>query len=115
MPSGIFLTSLRGDRGQVKIPSLGAVIGVIEPPNGRWSLRREEESHPGKGSEFILHVVFSYDINRALWDSPYEKEFIVQLGKHKQFRLTQAEDGKTVLEGRSLLMEEVSLWPLEQR
>lgn len=115
MPSGIFLTSLRGDRGKIEIPSLGAVIAVIEPPNGRWNLRREEESHPGDGSEFILHAVFSYDVNRALWDSPYEKEFTIRLGKHKQFRLTQTEGGKTVLEGRSLLMEGVSLWPLEPR
>ena len=112
MPSGIYLTSLRGDRGQVTIPSLGAVIATIEPPKGSWTLRREEESSP-QGDVFILRVVFSY-LNPHLWDSPYQKEFIVRVGKHKQFRLTQAEGEKTVLEGLSLLMEGVSLWPLGQ-
>jgi hypothetical protein len=113
MPHGIYLASLRGDRGQVTIPALGAVIATIEPPTGRWSLRRrEDENHPDDAGGFTLHVVFSY-INRHLWDSPYEHEFVVRLGKHKQFRLTQTEGEKTELEGRSLLMEGVSLWPLE--
>jgi hypothetical protein len=112
MPSGIYLTSLRGDRGQVTIPSLGAVIGIIEPPKGSWSLRREEESRPGLGDVFLLRVVFSY-LNRPMWDSPFEKVFTVRLGKHKQFRLTQIEGERTVLEGLSLLREGVQLWPLE--
>lgn len=109
--TGMFLTSLRGTQGQVTIPSLGAVIGTIEPPKGYWTLRRREDRPPSEGV-FRLHAVFSY-LNPDLWDAPFGREIYVTLARGKQYRLDVVENERTVLEGRSLLIEGVTLWPVE--
>lgn len=111
MSSGFMLTSLRGTQGQVTIPSFGAVCGIIEPPRGYWSLRRREDVPQDGTGVFRLHAVFSY-LNPDLWASPYEKEFVITLAKGKRYRLDVSHAERTVLEGSSLLIEGVSLWPI---
>ena len=111
MAGGLFLTQLSGTQGQITIPALGAVIAYIEEPTGRWTLRRREDAPPESGV-FRLHVVFSH-INPHLWDSPYQKEFRITLNRGKQYRLESVAGERTVLDGRSLLMEGVTLCPVE--
>jgi hypothetical protein len=97
---------ITGIYGTVTIPSVGLNIGTM----GSWTLTRREETHPGFG-EWDLHAAFSY-INEFAWKQEgYVKEIRIVLGdpkKGKQYRL-EPTDGRTVLDGRSLLIEGVHL------
>ena len=109
MASGLFLTSMRGSHGQIVVPSLGAVIGLIEPPKGQWTLRRHEDGGPTRGS-YHFHAVFSF-VNHELWERFSTKEIIITVSRTKRYRL-EVVDGGMALEGRSLRVEGVDLWPL---
>jgi hypothetical protein len=97
---------ITGIYGSVTIPAVGLNIGTM----GSWTLTRREETPPGFG-EWDLRAVFSY-INEFAWKAEgYNKEIKVVLGhpkKGKQYRL-ELTDGRTVLDGRSLLIEGVHL------
>jgi hypothetical protein len=102
---GIF-QKIRGEKGKVWIPALGALIGTMS----EWSLTRRggEDAAAGSGL-YDLRAVFSY-LNPHLWDDDdYAKEVVVTLGRTKQFRVQKASDEETVLVGRTLLMKGVSI------
>jgi hypothetical protein len=106
VPHGIF-QRISGVNGAVRIPTLGALIGTMS----QWSLTRrggEDGASDGNGL-YDLRAVFSY-LNPHLWaDEDYTKEITVVLGRTKQFRVQMANDGETVLIGRTLLMKGVSI------
>lgn len=108
---GLFFKRLDGIYGSVMIPSIGLSIGTMV----KWQLLRREDAPPGSG-EWDLHASLSY-MNKTAWESTgWEKEIRLTIGSPrtgKQYRLTQAENGRTVLEGQSLLIEGANLWPLE--
>lgn len=97
---------ISGIHGSVTIPSIGLTIGTM----ASWSLSRREDSPPGVG-EWDLRAAFSF-LNEFAWNSDnWTKQITVVLGhpkKGKQFRLTPA-GGRTVLSGKSLLIEGVHL------
>ena len=90
--------------GIVQIPFLGAKVGEFSS----WTLQRRGDS----GADALLydlHAVFSF-VSTALWDDDeYEKEILINLNPHKQFRLRQTPGMRTVLSGKSLLMEGMTL------
>lgn len=97
--------------GDVTVPSIGLTVGTMQ----WWELTRREELPPGSG-EWTLRVVFSY-INKFAWEKPdLTKRISITLGNPKkggkQYRL-ESTGVRTVLDGRSLLIEGVKLWPLE--
>ncbi len=101
---------IEGTVGSVVIPNIGLTIGTF----GSWTLQRREDAHPGAG-EWDLHAVFSY-VNDYAWSSTgWDKEIRITFGHPKtgqQYRLDIAENGRTVLEGKSLLIEGANLCPL---
>jgi hypothetical protein len=109
--SGFTLRAVRGIEGEVTIPALGATIGTF----AKWTLARSEDSHSGE-SEFVLRGAFSY-INPTLWEEDsLTKRFTIRLGRGgQQYMLIQKPDRKTVLEGLSIIMEGVTLCPVEQQ
>ena len=110
----MFVRKIEGREGEVTIPALGAIVGKIEAPTGNWKLIRREEGPAGERAVFSLHAVFSY-LNEPLFrNDGFKKRFVITIAKGKQYRLEQRPSGRTELNGRSLLMEEVQLWPIEQ-
>lgn len=106
MPHGIF-QKINGVKGRVEIPSLGALIGTM----AEWNLTRRGGDGTGEGASglYDLRAVFSY-LNPHLWDDEdYEKQIVITIGRHKQFRVHKANDEETVLVGRTLLMKGVSI------
>jgi len=110
--AGVYFKRLDGVTGSVIIPSIGITVGTM----GSWTLLRREDTPPGTG-EWDLHAAFSY-INDFAWQSDgWEKEIRLTIGNPKTgqvFRLVQAVNGRTVLDGKSLLIEGADLWPLEK-
>ncbi len=97
--SGIFKPA-----GTVEIPFLGAKVGELQS----WTLQRRGDQGPDAGF-YDLHAVFSF-LSDALWNDPeYDKVVLLNLNPYRRYKLTQAEGGKTVREGRSLLMESVTI------
>lgn len=110
MPS--IFRRIEGKHGKVAVPSIGLEIGTME----YWLLTRREDT-PSGVEEWDLRAVFSY-INKFAWEKPgLDRWVTIWLGNPKrggkQFRLRQS-TGRTVLDGRNLLIERVKLWPLEK-
>lgn len=102
----MLFSRISGIHGQVTIPAIGLNIGTM----GNWTLTRREESAPGIG-EWDLRAAFSF-LNEYAWNKEgYTKEITVTLGNPKtgrQYRL-ELTNGRTVLDGRSLLVEGVRI------
>lgn len=101
---------ITGIYGEVTIPSIGLTIATM----GDWTLLRREETTPELG-EWDLRAVFSYVNAYAFGAEEWKKEIRITIGdkrRGKQYRLDPT-IGRTVLEGRSLLIEGVTLCPLE--
>ena len=90
--------------GIVDIPFLGAKVGEFD----NWTLRRRGDEG-ADASLYDLHAVFSF-LSKPLWDDDeYEKRIVVSLSPQRQFRLEQVPGMRTVLQGKSLLIEGVTL------
>ena len=105
MPS--MFKRIEGRHGKVRVPSIGLDVGLME----YWSLTRREDT-PSGDEAWDLRAVFSY-INKFTWEKPgLDRWITVQLGDPRrggsQYRLTET-GGRTVLDGRSLLIEKVKL------
>lgn len=109
--AGFTLKAVRGIDGEVTIPALGATIGTF----AKWTLTRSEDGHSTE-SEYVLRGAFSY-LNPILWDDEtLTKRLTISLGRNgKKYLLVQKPDRKTVLEGTSIIMEGITLWPVEQQ
>lgn len=93
--------------GVVDIPFLGAKVAEMN----EWTLQRRGDTGPD-AALFDLRASFSF-VSKALWeDEEYDKRIVVNLSTTKQYRLEQAPGMRTVLQGKSLLMEGVTLCPV---
>lgn len=109
MPS--IFKRMEGRDGDVTAPAIGLSIGQME----YWMITRREDT-PSESEEWDLRAVFSY-VNAFAFDKRKEdRQVTIWLGNKrrggKQLRV-QESDGRTVLDGRNLLIERVKLWPLE--
>jgi hypothetical protein len=109
--AGFTLKAVRGIEGEVTIPALGATIGTF----AKWTLTRSEDGRSNE-SEYVLRGAFSY-FNPVLWeDESLQKRVTIRLGRNgTQYLLVQKPDRRTVLEGSSIIMEGITLWPVEQQ
>jgi len=90
--------------GVIDIPFLGAKVGEL----ANWTLQRRGDTGREAGL-YDLHASLSF-LSDALWDDPeYPKRIVVSLSPTQQYRLEQEDGFKTVREGRSLLMEGVTI------
>lgn len=106
MPS--IFKRIEGRYGKVMVPTIGLEVGSME----YWSLTRREDT-PSGVEEWDLRAVFSY-VNAFAFEKRADKQVSIWLGNPRsggqQFRLEET-SGRTVLEGKSLLMERMTLWP----
>lgn len=108
MPS--IFKRMEGTHGNVESPAIGLKVGLME----YWSLTRRDDPS-SSDEEWDLRAVFSY-INQFAFERPgLERVITVWLGNPRrgglQFRL-EVTDGRTDLDGRSLLIEKVKLCPV---
>lgn len=90
--------------GIVDIPFLGAKVGELQS----WTLTRRGDEGPDAGL-YNLHAVFSFVVD-ALWDdAEYTKRIVLSISPSRQYRLEQALGFATVREGKSLLIEGVTI------
>lgn len=98
---------VQGVLGSVVIPSIGLTIGTMST----WSLNRRGDTTPDSG-EWDFHAYFSY-LNETAWNSDsWDKEIQVIIGAQKtgqKYRVSKAENGRTVLEGNALIIEGANL------
>lgn len=95
--------------GIIEIPFLGAKVGEFT----QWTLQRRGDYGQDAGL-YDLHASLSF-ISDALWnDEDYEKVVILSLTPTKHYKLQQAPGFATVREGRSLVMQGVTIWPVER-
>lgn len=112
--SGYILKSLRGVEGQITIPTIGAIIGTFQ----KWTLQRREDG-PSRLSGYRLTAFLSY-VNPMLVNEPsLTKQITIAIRDrertvYKQYRLEVVSDAGMVLDGMSLTVEEVTIWPLDQ-
>ena len=110
--AGYTLKSMRGVEGAVTVPSIGMEIGTMM----KWSLARREDG--SRNSGYRLHAVFSYLNPMFFNESSLTKVITVAIrdrdrSVNKQYRLEPIPGQKMVLEGMSLLIEGVTIWPVE--
>jgi hypothetical protein len=99
-----------GRYGRIEVPFLGALIGNINS----WTLTRRADRGPDS-ELFDLHAALSF-VNEAMFHDPdYEKVVFVRGGKGQEYRLEQVSGQRTVLQGRSLIMERVTLCRIEPK
>lgn len=97
-------------RGRIEVPHLGALIGNIQ--SGTLTRRGDE----GPESDFYdLNAVLAWVTAAMFNDADYPKQVIVQLSRSRAYILEpQVGPGqRTVLTGRSLVMERVKLVAIE--
>jgi hypothetical protein len=100
-----------GKEGSIKIEELGAVIGQFT----KWMLAREKKNEEVTLTTFRFTGTLQY-VNPSLFNDPdYVPVVIIttdrdrRTKKPNQYRLEQAEGATRSLDGRSLLLEGVTL------
>ena len=100
-----FWGNMVGNDGEIRIPSIGAVVGKIS----RWTLRREE-SGSGPLRPMTLRASFSYVNEFLLMEDAVEKEILVTIRKDKHYRVI----GKRMaFVDQVLILEDCELWQPE--
>ena len=101
--------SITGREGQIQIDDFGVVVASMT----MWTLTRRGEDGPD-AALYDLNAALSF-VNPALWeDEDYEKSVSLVIARGKPpYGLKQEPGFKRLLQGKSLLMEGVSLCPLE--
>lgn len=96
--------------GSVEIPFLGAKVGELST----WTLQRRGDQ--GRDADlYDLHAVFSF-VSDALWnDDEYGKVIFLNLTPTKQYRVEKDPESRTVREGRTLLIEGVTIHDTSRR
>jgi hypothetical protein len=96
--------------GTVDIPFLGAKVGELN----NWTLTRRGDFGRDSGL-YDLHASFSF-VSDALWnDDEYAKVIFLNLAPMKQYRVDIEPDARTVREGRTLLIEKVTIHDTSRR
>lgn len=109
---GYTLKSMKGVEGEITVPSLGMVIGTMM----KWSLSRREDG--SRSSGYRLHAVFSYLNPMFFNEQSLTKQITIAIRDrdrkvNKLYRLEPIPGQETRLEGMSLQIEGVTVWPLE--
>ena len=91
-------------KGKIDVPALGLLIAEISG----WELTRREEVPPGKG-EYIFRASFDHISDWLFNDEDLDHRIVIEIGRGQQYRLETDDDARTVLDGRSLLIEGVKL------
>lgn len=100
-----FWKNISGVGGGIEVPFIGIHVGTI----GAWSLKRRGDE--GRDAAlFDLHASLLF-VNQAIWSDPeFEKEVILDLGRGRpRYKIEQEPEFKTVLSGKMLTMEGVTL------
>ena len=96
--------------GIVDIPFLGAKVGEF----ATWTLKRRGDTGQ-EAALYDLRASFSF-VSKALWDDEeYPKRVLVNLSRTVQYRLDQVPGMRTDLQGKSLLIEGVTLCRVQPR
>jgi hypothetical protein len=100
------LKSIKGSRGEVTIPALGAVVARIDRAKGGWweISAREDDRKSGEPVSYRLRVLFTYLNPAFMQDAEYNKEFVVWLGD-KRFRIEWPGHERMAPTGRTLSIE----------
>jgi hypothetical protein len=95
--------------GTIEIPFLGAKVGEL----AQWTLQRRGDDGPDAGL-YDLHASFSF-LSEALWNDPeYKKVVTLSINPTHHYRLEQADGYATVRNGRGLVIEGVTIWPVQR-
>ena len=101
---GIRLNRIEGNKGEIRIPSLGVVVARMTSPVAL--VRRREVATHELGS-FDLHAAVSY-FNQHLWeDQDYEKEIVMYLTNKRPVKIQTYEGSKLSKSGGELRVEGV--------
>lgn len=101
MVPGMFMRSIRGEKGKITVPGLGAVVGEFQS----WNLMRREGNGP---PVWTLHAVFRYQ-NDTLLKSDLTSRILLQLNKDTKIELCGWESME--VEGARLIVEGVIQCP----
>lgn len=99
---------LFGTIGKIENPAMGLLIGEMSS----WELQARTDEQPGPG-DYVLRASFSTLIDWMLNDPALPRRIVIEIGRGQQYRLEAVDDARTVLDGRSLLIEGVNLWRLD--
>lgn len=115
------LKQIRGRRGVVTIPSLGAVVAKIDAQDGGWweVSRREDDRKEGEPPTYRLRALFTYlnqSLLKMIQDDPrFETEFVVWMTADKRFKVEWPGSQGMALTGRTLMIERgVTLGPIDE-
>ena len=97
-----FWREISGREGKVMVPSLGAVIGIMN----NWTLRRREEADPGNPGLLTLRASFSYVNEYLMSDTEMAKKVTVVISKDTHY---QVRSPRVAWDGQTLVMEESEL------
>jgi hypothetical protein len=100
----LYSTGGTGPKGKIDAPAVGLLIAEITA----WDLKRREDGPPGKG-EYVLRASFSYISEWMFNDPGIDHRIIIEIGRGQQYRLEPDNDARTVLDGRSLLIEGITI------
>jgi hypothetical protein len=99
---------LYGSVGKVENAAMGVLIGEMSS----WELMARTDEQPGPG-DFVLRASFSTLIEWMFNDPAMPRRIVIEIGRGQQYRLEVVDDARTVLDGRSLLIEGVNLCRLD--
>lgn len=97
-----------GPAGKIDVPAVGLLIAEITS----WFLdrREKEEGEPGDAEETFNFRASFESIQEWLFnDESLDHRIVIEIGRGEQYRLEAVDDARTVLDGRSLLIEGVRL------
>jgi hypothetical protein len=100
MVQGMIVNSFTGRDGEITIPGLGAVVGIMH----KWTLQRSEERTSGT-PKWTLQAVLSYVNPSLMANDLIEKSFTCVLNKTTKIKLCEYTSIK--LEGTQLVVEGV--------
>ena len=100
----LYSTAGNGPTGKIDVPGLGLLVGEM----ASWDLTMREPVPPGKGA-YVLRASFLHVSDWMFRDDNLVKRIVIEIGRGKQYRLIPDDDARTELDGRSLLVEGVTL------
>ena len=107
----MYLKAINGVEGNITIPSIGADIGTT----AKWSLSRRDDRH-GQPGVYVFQAAFSY-LNMPLFrEESLKKEIRVRVQKDSKWYRVEKVAGTSIqyYSDNQFVMEEVTLWPLEE-
>lgn len=98
------LKQIYGTTGKVENPAVGLLIGEMTS----WELKAREDVRPDQGL-YVFRASFSHLSQWMFNDPALPHRIVIEIGRGQQYRLEEADESRTVLDGLSLLIEGVNL------